>query len=78
MPTIIALVLIQAYRLTLSPLFGGRCRFTPTCSNYALEAFKSHGFGVALWMSLKRLSQCHPFSGKFGFDPVLTNQKDRC
>ncbi len=46
-----------------------RCRYIPTCSQYAAEAIESHGPGKGLWLALRRLSRCHPF-GSFGFDPV--------
>ena len=45
------------------------CRFTPSCSNYALEALKSHGSGRGLWLTIRRLLRCRPF-GPSGFDPV--------
>ncbi|ARN85213.1 membrane protein insertion efficiency factor YidD [Candidatus Nucleicultrix amoebiphila] len=61
--------LIQGYRLFISPLLGHNCRFAPTCSSYALEAFEIHGLIKGSFLSLKRISQCHPW-GKSGFDPV--------
>jgi len=45
------------------------CRFTPSCSNYALEALESHGSGRGLWLTIRRLLRCRPF-GPSGFDPV--------
>lgn len=65
----ILLVLIRGYQLTLSPLFGGWCRFEPSCSVYATEAIRMHGARLGSWLALKRLSRCHPFGGH-GFDPV--------
>ncbi|MDO8586101.1 MAG: membrane protein insertion efficiency factor YidD [Armatimonadota bacterium] len=64
-----ALALLRAYKLLLSPLFTGSCRFYPSCSDYAHEAIERHGllYGVAL--SVRRLARCHPFGGS-GFDPV--------
>ena len=64
-----ALALLRAYKLLVSPLFTGSCRFYPSCSDYAREAIERHGllYGVAL--SVRRLARCHPF-GSSGFDPV--------
>ena len=64
---------IRAYRMLLSPLMPNVCRFTPSCSVYALEAIQSHGPVKGLWLTLKRLSRCHPITwlgGSSGFDPV--------
>ena len=64
---------IRAYRALLSPLLPHVCRFTPSCSNYALEALKLHGPVKGSWLTLKRLSRCHPITwlgGSSGFDPV--------
>ena len=66
---------VRLYRWVLSPakvfLFGplGRCRFTPTCSGYALEAIRIHGTVAGSWLALKRLTRCHPWGG-CGSDPV--------
>ncbi len=64
---------IQGYRYVLSPLMPPSCRFTPTCSAYALEALERHGPVKGLWLTLKRLLRCHPITwlgGASGFDPV--------
>ncbi|HRO83706.1 MAG TPA: membrane protein insertion efficiency factor YidD [Niabella sp.] len=63
------IVLIKFYQWVISPLLGPKCRFTPTCSQYALEAFKKHGIFKGFWLSLKRISRCHPWGGH-GYDPV--------
>ena len=55
------LLIIKGYQLAISPLIGPRCRFAPTCSQYALESFEKHGFVRGLVLSLKRISKCHPF-----------------
>lgn len=60
---------IWLYRVTLAPLMGGHCRFTPSCSAYALEAFRSLPPHRAAWLTLRRLLRCHPWGGR-GFDPV--------
>lgn len=60
---------VLAYRAVLSPLMGGRCRFVPSCSEYALDAYRLHGPVRASWLTLTRIGRCHPFA-KSGFDPV--------
>jgi uncharacterized protein len=61
--------LIKLYQWILSPLLGPKCRFTPTCSHYALEAFKKYGVFKGFWLTVKRISRCHPLGGH-GYDPV--------
>jgi putative membrane protein insertion efficiency factor len=61
--------LIQFYRLFLSPLLGPRCRFFPSCSEYALEALEQHPLHHASWLIVKRLGRCQPWGGS-GYDPV--------
>ena len=60
---------IRFYQLFISPLLGPRCRFYPTCSNYALEAVEVHGVFKGGWLALKRVSRCHPLNPG-GYDPV--------
>lgn len=60
---------IYFYRYCISPLTPSTCRFTPTCSEYAVIAIKKHGPIKGLWLTLKRLSRCHPWGGH-GYDPV--------
>lgn len=60
---------IKAYRYALSPLLGQACRFTPSCSVYALEAIQRHGAARGAWLSARRLVHCHPWGGS-GYDPV--------
>jgi uncharacterized protein len=62
-------ILIKLYQVTLSPLLGPKCRFTPTCSQYAVEALKKYGVIKGLWLAVKRFSKCHPWGGH-GYDPV--------
>lgn len=61
--------MIRAYQFMLSPLLGANCRFTPTCSHYAIEAIGKHGPFVGTWHAVKRISRCHPFH-RGGYDPV--------
>lgn len=61
--------LIHGYRLVISPWIGPRCRFLPTCSDYALDALTRHGAIRGGWLTIRRLLRCHPFGGS-GFDPV--------
>jgi putative membrane protein insertion efficiency factor len=63
------ILLIKIYQRIISPVLGPQCRFTPTCSNYALEAFKKYGVFKGGWLAIKRISKCHPW-GKSGYDPV--------
>ncbi len=63
------LLLIEAYRVTLSPLIGGFCRFQPSCSCYAEEALLKHGARRGSLLALRRLLRCHPFHPG-GPDPV--------
>jgi len=61
--------LIRAYQVALSPLLGQNCRFYPSCSHYALEAIEAHGALRGAWLTVKRISRCHPWH-EGGFDPV--------
>ncbi|MGI9486279.1 MAG: membrane protein insertion efficiency factor YidD [Geminicoccaceae bacterium] len=60
---------IHGYRLLISPWIGPRCRFLPTCSDYALDALARHGAIRGGWLTVRRLARCQPFGGS-GFDPV--------
>ncbi len=62
-------VLIRFYQLTLSAILGRRCRYLPTCSDYAMEAIGRHGAWAGSWLALARVARCHPWGGE-GFDPV--------
>jgi len=61
--------LIRIYQLIISPWLGPKCRFTPTCSHYALDAFKKYGPFKGLWLTVKRIARCDPWGGS-GYDPV--------
>jgi putative membrane protein insertion efficiency factor len=67
--TKLALLIIGAYQVLLSPLFPSSCRFAPTCSQYAAEALRRYGLWRGLGLSLRRLCRCHPFHPG-GWDPV--------
>ena len=63
------LALIRLYQYAISPILGRRCRFFPSCSEYAAEAVEKHGAVKGAVLGLKRLSRCHPWNPG-GFDPV--------
>ena len=63
------LAMVHLYQAALRPLFGGHCRFHPTCSDYAVEALRTHGALRGGWLVVRRLLRCHPFGGS-GYDPV--------
>ncbi|MFO1454695.1 MAG: membrane protein insertion efficiency factor YidD [Steroidobacteraceae bacterium] len=62
-------ILIRGYQLIVSPWLGPRCRFHPSCSNYALEALEVHGALRGSWLAIRRIGRCHPFHPG-GLDPV--------
>lgn len=61
--------LIRLYQLTFSCLVGNCCRFQPTCSEYARQAYQKYGVFKGTWLTIKRLARCHPWA-KGGYDPV--------
>lgn len=63
------ITLVKFYRACISPLFPPICRFTPTCSAYAIEALRKYGPVKGLWLAVKRICRCHPWGGS-GYDPV--------
>ena len=63
------IALIKIYQWIISPVLGPKCRFTPTCSQYGIEALKKHGVFKGIWLTVKRISRCHPWGGS-GYDPV--------
>jgi len=63
------ILLIFLYQRIISPWIGPKCRYTPTCSQYGIEALKKHGPIKGLWLTIKRVSRCHPWGGS-GYDPV--------
>lgn len=60
---------IKAYKYFISPILTPSCRFHPSCSEYALEAFNKYGFIKGFWLTLKRIGKCHPLCAG-GYDPV--------
>ncbi|MEI6522847.1 MAG: membrane protein insertion efficiency factor YidD [Bacteroidia bacterium] len=66
----IFIYLIKTYQYILSPLLPNACRYNPTCSQYGIEAFNKYGVFKGFWLTLKRISRCHPWGGS-GYDPLL-------
>jgi len=64
------LLLIRFYQKAISPHFPARCRYCPTCSQYAVEAIEKYGAAKGGWLAFKRLMRCHPFYKGDYFDPV--------
>lgn len=65
----LCILLIKFYRKFISPLKPSCCRFTPTCSEYALEAFEKYGFFKGFYLSVRRVLRCNPFC-RGGYDPL--------
>ncbi len=63
------ILLIRIYQYVISPAIGPKCRFTPTCSNYAVQALQKHGLIKGGWLTAKRIGRCRP-GGGHGYDPV--------
>ena len=61
--------IIRIYQLVISPWLGPQCRFTPSCSVYAVEALRKYGLFKGGWLAIRRISSCHPW-GRQGHDPV--------
>lgn len=68
--------LIRGYQLFLSPMLGSHCRFYPTCSHYSKEAIEKKGVLKGMWLSIRRISRCHPWS-EGGYDPVPEDPKSQ-
>ncbi|MFC0135708.1 membrane protein insertion efficiency factor YidD [Massilia eurypsychrophila] len=71
--------LLRAYQLLLSPMLGQSCRFYPTCSNYAIEAIRTHGAARGAWLSTRRVCKCHPWhdGGVDLVPPVVPPARDK-
>lgn len=71
--TRVLIFILSLYKKVFSPiferLFGNACRFTPTCSEYTIDALSKYGALKGLFLGIKRIGKCHPF-GDFGYDPV--------
>lgn len=63
------ILLVKFYQNFISPLFPGVCRYTPSCSQYMIEAIETHGIIKGIWLGTKRILRCHPWGGS-GYDPV--------
>ncbi|MES2891491.1 MAG: membrane protein insertion efficiency factor YidD [Bacteroidota bacterium] len=63
------ITLIKGYQLIISPWLGSQCRYTPTCSQYGIEAFRKYGAFKGGWLTIKRIARCNPWGGH-GPDPV--------
>lgn len=68
-PRLLLILGVRGYQVSLSPIFGGACRYYPSCSVYAIEALEKHGALRGGWLALCRIGRCHPFRPG-GFDPV--------
>jgi len=66
--------LVKFYQAAISPYLGSSCRYTPTCSQYTIEALQQHGLLVGGWLSIRRITSCHPWGGQ-GYDPVPTKEE---
>ena len=62
-------MLVRGYQVVISPLLPPACRYTPSCSQYAIEALQRHGALKGSWLALRRITRCHPFR-EGGHDPV--------
>lgn len=71
-----ALWLLRWYKIAVSPLLPPACRYTPTCSEYAMEAIERRGVAVGTLLAVRRVLSCHPFS-RGGYDPVPTKAASR-
>ena len=69
LPTKILIFFIRVYQVTLSPFIGRNCRYTPTCSNYGIQALQKYGAIKGSWLTIKRVLSCNPWGGS-GYDPV--------
>lgn len=56
----VGMALVWLYQATLGPWLGGRCRFYPSCSNYAMQAMREHGLWRGVWLAARRIGRCHP------------------
>lgn len=74
----IAIIPIRFYQLAISPLLGNRCRYNPTCSHYMIEAIEEWGVFKGIYLGMRRIGRCHPFSKRDMYDPVPKTKKSCC
>lgn len=72
----VLILLVRLYQLIISPLLGPRCRFTPSCSHYAIEAIRLHGPLRGVVLAARRIGRCHPLHPG-GYDPVPPHQHEK-
>ena len=72
----VLLAIVRGYRILISPIRPPSCRYTPTCSAYAMEAIQTYGAGRGSWLATRRLLRCHPFHSG-GHDPVPSHVGSR-
>ncbi|MDK2963025.1 MAG: uncharacterized protein PWQ29_419 [Verrucomicrobiota bacterium] len=68
--------MVRVYQKTVSRVTAPRCRFYPSCSDYAIEAIEKHGIVYGLWLSFRRICRCHPWNPG-GYDPVPDRKKEK-
>jgi len=69
-------LLVRFYQVAISPYTPSSCRYSPTCSHYAVEALQRHGLFKGGWLVIKRISSCHPWGGE-GYDPVPDRKNNK-
>ncbi|MBM4183407.1 MAG: membrane protein insertion efficiency factor YidD [Gemmatimonadetes bacterium] len=72
----VLIALVRLYQVAVSPWLPAACRYTPTCSAYAIDALRERGALRGTWLALRRLARCHPWGG-FGYDPVPPAHRPR-
>ena len=70
------IIIIKFYQFFISPILGQNCRYLPTCSEYSIQSIKKFGFFKGTFLSLKRISKCHPW-GNHGYDPVPNKAREK-
>ena len=70
------IIFIRVYQLLISPMIGQNCRYLPTCSEYTVTSLKQFGIVKGIFLSLKRISKCHPW-GDHGYDPVPNKLEEK-
>jgi putative membrane protein insertion efficiency factor len=68
LPALLLIAVVRVYQLLISPWLGPTCRYTPSCSNYMIEAVHKYGFWRGAWRGMRRIARCHPFRAG-GYDP---------